>query len=80
MLVKILIISLFVLLKPLVLKADNCNWAHWRGPSASGVVPSAKPPTHWSEKKNVRWKVPIDGAGASTPIIWKDKILSLIHI
>ena len=29
------------------------------------------------EKKNVRWKVPIDGAGASTPIIWKDKIFLL---
>jgi arylsulfatase A len=27
------------------------SWAHWRGPSANGVVPSAKPPTHWSEKK-----------------------------
>ena len=51
MLVKILIISLFVLLKPLALKADNRNWAHWRGPNANGVVPSAKPPTHWSEKK-----------------------------
>ena len=74
---KILNISFFVLLIHLALKADNWNWAHWRGPSASGVVPSAKPPTHWSEKKNVRWKVPIDGAGASTPIIWKDKIFLL---
>ena len=77
MLVKILIISLFVLLKPLVLKADNCNWVHWRGPNTNGVVSSSKPPTHWSEKKNIRWKVPIDGAGASTPIIWKDKIFLL---
>ena len=51
--------------------------AHWRGPNANGVVPSAKPPTHWSEKKNVRWKVPIDGAGTSTPIIWKDKVFLL---
>ena len=50
------------------------SWAHWRGPNANGVVPSAKPPTHWSEKKNVRWKAPIDGVGASTPIIWRDKI------
>ena len=50
------------------------NWVHWRGPNANGVAPSAEPPTHWSEKNNIRWKVPIDGAGASTPIIWKDKI------
>jgi outer membrane protein assembly factor BamB len=53
------------------------SWAHWRGPSANGVVPSAKPPTHWSEEKNIRWKVPIDGSGASTPIIWQDKIFLL---
>ncbi|MBO25975.1 MAG: hypothetical protein CMI33_05195 [Opitutales bacterium] len=53
------------------------NWVHWRGPNANGVAPSAEPPTHWSEKKNVRWKAPIDGAGASTPIIWKDKIFLL---
>jgi len=53
------------------------SWAHWRGSDANGVAPSANPPTHWSEKKNIRWKVPIDGAGASTPIIWKDKIFLL---
>ena len=27
------------------------SWAHWRGPYANGVAPSAKTPTHWSEKK-----------------------------
>ena len=59
-----------------MMKAAN-SWAHWRGPAANGVAPSAKPPTHWSEKNNIRWKVPIDGAGASTPIIWKDKIFLL---
>ena len=53
------------------------SWAHWRGPNGNGVVHSAKPPTHWSEKNNIRWKVPIDGEGASTPIIWKDKIFLL---
>ena len=59
----------------LMMAADN--WVHWRGPNANGVAPSAEPPTHWSEKKNIRWKAPIDGAGASTPIIWKDKIFLL---
>ena len=58
-------------------KAKASNWHHWRGPDANGVATTAKPPTHWSEKKNVRWKVPVEGAGASTPIIWKDKIFLL---
>ena len=72
-LVKYLTISF--LLIHFVVKAEN--WAHWRGPNINGAVPSAKPPTHWSEKNNIRWKVPIDGEGASTPIIWKDKIFLL---
>ena len=57
--------------------ASTGNWHHWRGPDANGVAPKAKPPTHWSEKKNIRWKVPVDGSGTSTPIIWKDKIFLL---
>jgi outer membrane protein assembly factor BamB len=58
-------------------QAKSNNWHHWRGPEASGVAPTAKPPVSWSEKRNVRWKVPVDGSGASTPIIWKDKIFLL---
>jgi outer membrane protein assembly factor BamB len=49
-------------------------WPQWRGPHASGVSPSANPPTEWSETKNVRWKVDLPGRGASTPIVWGDRI------
>mgnify|MGYP001430080225 CR=1 FL=1 len=58
-------------------KAKASNWAHWRGPEANGVANGSNPPVTWSEKKNVRWKVPIDGFGTSTPIIWKNKIFLL---
>ena len=57
--------------------ASKRDWQHWRGPDTNGVASSSNPPTHWSEKKNIRWKVPVEGAGASTPIIWKDKIFLL---
>lgn len=50
------------------------NWHQWRGPLASGVSTTAKPPTTWSEDENVRWKVPIDGVGNSTPIVWDDRV------
>ena len=56
------------------------NWHHWRGPDANGVSKSANPPLHWGENQNIRWKVPVEGEGMSTPIIWKDKIFLLSAI
>lgn len=50
------------------------NWPAWRGPLSNGVVPIGKPPTEWSEEKNIRWKVAIPGKGHATPIIWGDRI------
>ena len=55
-------------------------WHQWRGPNANGVAPNANPPTTWSEDHNVLWKVPINGRGASTPIVWGDKVFLLTTI
>lgn len=49
-------------------------WPSWRGPLASGVAPQADPPIEWSEKKNLRWKLPLPGKGHSTPIVWGDRL------
>lgn len=49
-------------------------WPQWRGPLATGVSPSGKPPIEWSETKNVRWKTLIPGKGHSTPIVWGDRV------
>ena len=56
--------------------ADNF-WPQWRGPLGTGVSASAKPPTEWSESKNVRWKVEIPGRGSSTPVLWGDRVYVL---
>lgn len=53
------------------------QWFQWRGPQASGNAVSDSPPTTWSETQNVKWKVPIDGAGTSTPIVVGDNIFLL---
>jgi outer membrane protein assembly factor BamB len=50
------------------------QWPHWRGPLATGEAPGADPPVEWSETRNVRWKTPVPGMGASTPIVWNDTI------
>jgi outer membrane protein assembly factor BamB len=56
------------------------NWHQWRGPEANGVSRTAKPPTEWSEDKNVRWKVAINGKGNASPIIWGNKVFLLTAI
>ena len=56
------------------------NWHHWRGPAATGVSKTAKPPTTWGEGKNIQWKVALPGNGTSTPIIWKDRVYLLSTI
>src|SRR5690349_7542860 len=49
-------------------------WPQWRGPSQTGVAPTADPPTTWSESENIKWKVNLPGSGNATPIIWGDQI------
>lgn len=49
------------------------DWPTWRGPNGNGTaiesVSTAKSyPIRWSESENVRWKLPLPGRGASTPI------------
>ena len=56
------------------------QWHQWRGPEANGVSKTAKPPIEWSDTKNIRWKVSIEGQGNSTPIVWKDQVFVLTAI
>ena len=51
------------------------SWPSWRGPSGDNIAAKgASPPIEWSEDKNVRWKVPIPGVGASTPVVHEGRI------
>ena len=61
-------------------RSKSTNWHQWRGPAANGVSKTAKPPIEWSEKKNIKWKTPVDGKGSSTPIIWGNKVFLLTVI
>jgi outer membrane protein assembly factor BamB len=61
------------------LKPDD-QWPAWRGPLATGVAPTANPPTEWSETNNVKWKVAVPGSGTATPIVWGDRIFLLTAI
>lgn len=49
------------------------NWPQWRGPLGTGVSNETGLPVHWSEDQ-IAWKVPLQGLGVSSPIIWDDRV------
>jgi outer membrane protein assembly factor BamB len=49
-------------------------WPRWRGPSGQGLASGAGYVDTWSSTQNVLWKVPVGGAGNSSPIVWGDRI------
>lgn len=54
--------------------AEAENWPAWRGPTGQGHSTETNLPLKWSAKENVKWKVPLEHQGNSTPIVWGDKI------
>ena len=50
------------------------NWDQWRGPNNDGVSQETDAPIQWSQTENVRWRLPLPGDAASTPVVWEDKI------
>jgi len=49
------------------------SWPQFRGPNASGVSESAKPPTEFAPGTNQLWKVSAP-PGMSSPCVWGDRI------
>jgi len=49
-------------------------WPQWRGPTLDGHSREKNVPLRWSRTENVAWKVPVPGAGHSSPIVWQDRI------
>ncbi|MFN0017384.1 MAG: PQQ-binding-like beta-propeller repeat protein [Pirellulaceae bacterium] len=50
------------------------DWPGWRGPTGQGFCEEKDIPVTWSDKENVKWKVPLENPGNSTPVVWGDKI------
>jgi len=74
----LLFLALAVLLSSAARAEDPLdNWHQWRGPTATGMAPRGNPPLKWDATTNVKWKTAIPGRGASTPIVWGDRIFLL---
>jgi outer membrane protein assembly factor BamB len=50
------------------------DWPQFRGPDGNGTAAEASPPIKWSDSENIVWKTPLPGRGASSPIVWDDRI------
>lgn len=53
--------------------STNTVWPQFRGPNASGVSMTAKPPTHIGPTQSVSWKVALPWS-PSSPIVWGDRL------
>ena len=60
-------------------QGEENPWAAFRGPAGQGVDAAAKPPVQWSPTENMVWKAPLPGPGASSPIVWGDRIYLTCH-
>ena len=70
----LLLLTLSLLTLPLLTAAD---WPQWRGPTADGVSAEPGVPTTWDGAKGtgVKWKVPLPGAGNSSPVVMGDDVI-----
>jgi outer membrane protein assembly factor BamB len=49
--------------------ADAQDWPQFRGPTGQGHSDERGVPLNWSEQNNIAWKVPVPGAGWSSPVV-----------
>lgn len=67
-----------LILQHVLLAADapgqHKDWPAFRGPSGMGLSSAKNLPTKWSETENIAWKVALPGPGASSPIVFGDRI------
>ena len=50
------------------------NWPQFRGTGGNATAAKAEPPLNWSATENIAWKSALPGRGASSPVIWGDRI------
>jgi len=50
------------------------EWPQFRGPTGQGHAEARGLPLQWSETKNLKWKVPVNGHGWSSPVIGQGRV------
>lgn len=60
---------------PAIVSGDSVpyRWPQFRGGAQNNLAPpSLRPPVKWSERENIRWKLPLELRGWSSPAVWGD--------
>jgi outer membrane protein assembly factor BamB len=57
-----------------LIKGQTTNWTHFRGSNLDGIARESHIPVKWNDTLNILWKVPVQGKGWSSPVIWGDQI------
>ncbi len=55
-------------------QTPEADWPQFRGPTSNGIATAKTVPTQWSKDSGIKWKTPLPGAGASSPIVFGDRI------
>jgi outer membrane protein assembly factor BamB len=63
----------FLVLLSLLAPGAAQEWTRFLGPNGSGISPAKTIPTTWTDK-DFNWKLPLPGAGHSSPVLWGDKV------
>lgn len=54
---------------------SNANdWPQFRGPFGNAAAPDSNTPVTWSDSENIVWKTELPGRGASSPIVFGNRI------
>jgi len=54
--------------------ATQADWSRFRGPTGMGLSHTTQLPLTWSNDQNIAWKTPLPGPGASSPIVFGNRI------
>ncbi|KPK97841.1 MAG: hypothetical protein AMK75_07210, partial [Planctomycetes bacterium SM23_65] len=52
----------------------GADWSRFRGPRGMGVSDAKGLPVSWSARENIVWKTEMPGPGASSPIVFGDRV------
>jgi outer membrane protein assembly factor BamB len=56
------------------LELSAADWSRFRGPNGAGTSDEKGLPLEWSATSSIIWKAGLPGRGASSPIVWQDRI------
>ncbi len=68
------LVTLSLAYAPLREVSPTSDWPCFRGPTGMGTSNAKGLPESWSQTENLAWKVQLPGPGASSPVVFGDRI------